>query len=255
MAQRVAQGPSYQTRALSRALAILDLFSEECRTLAVKDIHARLGIPKPTIVRLASLLESEGYLRRHDAGYSIGPKALHLGSLYARDNALIDLSREPLEQLAARTFQTASLAKLAGSRIVHVVVAGSSRPVRHVKQAGTLGLPHATGVGKAILSRLPLEAVDRIMGEEPYQVLTPKTITRRKALLAELERVREAGYAVDDEETAPGLKCCAVPVAVTEADATAISLSGPAGEFDDAAIRDYVAALERTADAIRSSFA
>src|SRR5207248_8614033 len=152
-------------------------------------------------------------------------------SLYARDNAFIDLSREPLEQLAAETFQTASLAKLAGSRIVHVVVAGSSRPVRHVKQAGMLGLPHATGVGKAILSKLPLEAVDRIMGDEPYPVLTPKTITRRRTLLAELERVREAGFAVDDEETAPGLRCCAVPLAVTESDAAAISLSGPAGEF------------------------
>jgi IclR family acetate operon transcriptional repressor len=116
-------------------------------------MHAKLGIPKPTIVRLASLLVGEGYLRREDGGYAIVAKTLHLGSLYVQHNDFMRLCRPPIEALAAETLQTASLAKLVGPRIVHLVVARSPRPIQHVKRAGTLGMPHATGVGKAILSR------------------------------------------------------------------------------------------------------
>jgi DNA-binding IclR family transcriptional regulator len=246
----VAGGLGYQTRALSRALAILDLFSEETRVLSVKDMHVMLAIPKPTIVRLASLLASEGYLRREDGGYTIGAKTLYLGSLYVRHNDFTRLCREPLEALAAETRQTASLAKLMGSRIVHLVVARSPRPVQHVKRAGSLGMPHATGVGKAILSRLPLETVDRILGDEPYPRLTPNTLCTRDALLSHLEPIRALGFAIDDEETALGLRCCAIPVAVDENDATAISVSGPAGEFTDSAIVEFVQSLHHAAVAV-----
>ena len=255
MTSHLGTRAGYQTRALSRALAILDLFDEETRVLSVKAMHVRLGIPKPTIVRLASLLASEGYLRREDGGYAIGAKTLHLGSLYVRHNDFMRLCRAPLEALAGEASQTASLAKLVGQRIVHLVVAPSPRPVQHVKRAGTMGLPHATGVGKAILSALPAERIDQILDQEPYPTCTTKTIRTRAALLAELERVRRVGFAIDDEETAFGLRCCAIPIAVDDGDPTAISVSGPAGEFTDSAIADFVGSLRRAAALVAAAVA
>lgn len=67
---------------------------------------------------------------------------------------------------------------------------------------GTCYPLHCAALGKAILSHLPVEKIDSLLGLGPYEQMTENTITDRQQLLVEREKVRKCGYAVDREERA-----------------------------------------------------
>jgi IclR family acetate operon transcriptional repressor len=236
----------YQTRSLTRALSILDAFATEKRALSVKDLHELLELPKPTVSRLARELEKGGYLRRQGRLYELGPKTFELGSQFVRQYRFHDLGRPLLEQLADRFQQTSCLALLAGQRIVHVLVVPSPRPIQYVTEVGSSASAHATALGKALLSVLPEESVDELLGDGRLPRFTQNTIVDRARLRAELKTVRTRGYAIDNEETAVGLKCVGVAAELSGVGPVAISVSGPAADFSNGTIPDFAEAVRDT---------
>jgi DNA-binding IclR family transcriptional regulator len=247
--------PGYHTRALVRALSILDIFSSERRPLAVKDLHLLLDLPKPTVSRLAAVLERFGYLIRREQTYMLGPKLFELGSLFARQDGLVEMSRRPLEQLTAVSRQTACLGVLQPPDIIHVVVVPSASPVHYVTKVGSLAPAHTTGLGKALLALLSDEAFETTLPQLALKAYTPRTIVDIARLRKELATIRSRGYAIDDEETALGLKCVAIAVDLPPGGPVAISLSGPAADFTDGTIPAFAETLQRTAARLHDIFA
>jgi DNA-binding IclR family transcriptional regulator len=248
------EGPGYHTRALVRALAILDLFSSERRPLAVKDVHLLLKLPKPTVSRLTAVLERYGYLIRRDQTYMLGPKLFELGSLFARQDGLVEISRRPLEQMSRESRQTACLGLLLPPDIVHVVVVPSPSPVHYVTNVGSLAPAHSTGLGKALLSQLSPERFEAVLPQLALKAYSPKTIVDAGRLRKELAEIRNRGYAIDDEETALGLKCVAIVIELPGIGPAAISLSGPAADFTEATMPRFAAILKRTGAEIVDGF-
>jgi DNA-binding IclR family transcriptional regulator len=246
--------PGYHTRALVRALAILDTFSAERRPLAVKDLHLLLDLPKPTVSRLAAVLERFGYLIRREQTFMLGPKLFELGSLFARQDGLVEISRRPLEQLSADSRQTSCLGVLLPPDIVHVVVVPSASPVHYVTKVGSLAPAHSTGLGKALLGGLSPEAFEGVLPELRLSKYTANTIIEPDRLRREIALTRTRGYSVDDEETAPGLKCVAVAVDLPPVGPVAVSLSGPAAEFTKVTMPAFAERLHRTVAHLRQSF-
>lgn len=244
---------SYQTRALVRALSILDAFSHERRVLAVKDLHLLLELPKPTVSRLTQALESAGYLRRIDGAFELGPKTFQVGSMFAHHHGRLESARRPLEQLAGQASQTACLAELANRSIVHLLVAPSPHPVQHVTEVGSSAPAHATGLGKALLAQLAPRQLERIFGHEPLPRFTPNTICDWDEFLAELRLTRERGYAVDNEEGLAGLKCVAAFVHTSALGPAAVSVSGPASNFKPAAIKSVASMVQAAARAVEEA--
>jgi IclR family transcriptional regulator, acetate operon repressor len=244
----------YHTRALVRALSILDLFSSERRPLGVKDLHQLLALPKPTVSRLSSVLERFGYLTRRGGTYVLGPKLFELGSLFARQDGLVEISRLPLEEATADTRQTSCLGVLKGPDIVHVVVVPSVSPVHYVTNVGSLAPAHSTGLGKALLAQLSSDAFEFQMSQLVLKRYTPNTIVDAQRLRKEISTIRRRGYAIDDEETAIGLKCVAMAVSLAPMGAVAISFSGPAADFTDQRIAQYVHRLGQTASQLCAAF-
>jgi DNA-binding IclR family transcriptional regulator len=249
-----ADAVGYQTRSLIRALAILDAFGPDRPMLSVKDLHELLDVPKPTVSRLASVLEQQGFLRGAGHGYRLGPKTFALGSLFAQQYELHEAGRPPMEALARDTAQTSSLAVLSGRHVVNLIVVRPARPIHHVTAAGSREYAHLTGLGKALLSALPEESVERILGDDPYPRETPNSICDHTALHAELDRTRQRGYALDREEFALGLRCVAVPLQLPRLGPASISVSGPAADYSTAAIPRFFAALQRTAKELETAF-
>jgi IclR family acetate operon transcriptional repressor len=250
--QQQSEPVGYQTRSLTRALAILDAFTNELRPLSVKDLHERLALPKPTVSRLARELERGGYLQQVGRAYEIGPKMFELGSLFVRQHRFEDVAHPHLQGLAAETRQTACLALLAGREVVNVLVASSPRPVQYVAQVGDRDPAHATGLGKALLSQLPDEHVNEMFNDGIAR-FTPNTIRDVRTLLAELRRTRRRGYAVDDEETALGLRCVAVAFDFPGIGSTGMSVSGPAADYDATTIPTFVDVIRNTATALKTA--
>lgn len=106
---------------------------------------------------------------------------------------------------------------------------------------------HCTGVGKVLLAQLDNQAVLRIVRRTGLPAQTAHTLTTENSLLADLERIRERGYAFDDGEQEIGVRCAAAPV--TSAPGTvALSVSGPSARISDDHIKTaLVPALVRTA--------
>ena len=237
----------YQTRALARALAILDAFTADDAALTVKDLHLKLDLPKPTISRLASMLEQHGFLRRSDGAYELGPKTFELGSLYVRQHRVFERFRRPLETLSAESKQTACLAEIAGPSIVHLLIVPSPMPVQHVTETGSRAPTHATALGKTLLASLDADDASRLLGDGSLARFTSNTITDRDELFAELDQVRRRGYAVDNEEYAEGLMCVAIAIELEDVGLVAISVSGPSADYTRGATSRFVKLLRRTA--------
>jgi IclR family acetate operon transcriptional repressor len=237
----------YQTRALARALAILDAFTAEQPALTTKDLHLKLDLPKPTISRLASMLERHGFLRRSDGTYELGPKTFELGSLYVRQHRVFERFRLPLQRLSAESKQTSCLAELAGSSIVHLLVSRSPMPVQFVTETGSRAPAHATGLGKALLASIEADEVDRLLESSRLERFTANTICDREELFAELDRIRKRGYAIDDEEFAEGLKCIAIAIELEHVGLVAISVSGASADFTANTIPRFAKLLRRSA--------
>jgi IclR family transcriptional regulator, acetate operon repressor len=106
--------------------------------------------------------------------------------------------------------------------------------------------PHCTGVGKALLAQLPDPVAREIIARTGMPAHTPHTITDPAVLVEELARIRQRGYALDDEEQEVGVRCVAVPLTGTPTPA-AISISGPHGRLPHEVIDEVVPIMRRTA--------
>jgi IclR family acetate operon transcriptional repressor len=113
---------------------------------------------------------------------------------------------------------------------------------------------HASGVGKALLAAMPDEAVRRIVGLHGLASLTDHTIISEKRLWPELARIRERGFAVDDEENAIGLRCVAAAILDENAmPVAAISLSGPTARIGDDSLEPLGKAVREAAGLITTA--
>ena len=112
---------------------------------------------------------------------------------------------------------------LDGQEVVYIAQAQSNRSMRMFTEVGRRADTHDTGVGKAMLATLPDERVRAIVGAAGMATPTPKSIGTLEELFADLDRIRERGYAIDDEETELGVRCYAMAVPRSEEGTTSLS--------------------------------
>jgi DNA-binding IclR family transcriptional regulator len=241
-------GSNYQVRALERALDILDAFTLATPEMTITRLAERVGLPKSTVIRLASILVDRRYLERVPASESlrIGVRTFEIGSIYIQTTSLEAEARPIMAGLADETGQTANLGILDRGELVHIAIAPPDRPLRYWATIGKREDAHYTGLGKVLLAALSEEQLDEHLASRVLARRTEMTITDPGELRAELARVRRQGYAIDDEESNVGLRCVAAPV-IDRAGATtaAVSISGSTAEFTDAVLPRYIAAVVR----------
>jgi DNA-binding IclR family transcriptional regulator len=243
----------YHVRALERALDLLGAFSVAEPELSFSELAARVDLPKSTTVRLLSILEERGYLQRspETERYRIGIRAFEIGSIYLQTLRLETEAHPFLERLAAETNQTANLAVLDQGQIVHVAVVAPNRSIRFYATIGQRESSHCTGLGKALLAYQPADVVEEVARRWGLPRRTDRTITTIDGLQAELARIREQGYAIDAEESEPGLTCIAAPVwDDRNRVVAALSVSGQSAEYDEPARGAFIAAITEAAGQI-----
>ncbi len=192
---------------VQRALAILELVGRSRERLTLSAMGQQLGIPLSTLHGLASTLVRLGYLEREEPSkvYWLGPK---VGEMAAAHHAKVDLvavSRTAMDRVRDAAGETVSLSVLEGNQIVFIDKRPGQGQVQVVNPVGTRLPAHATGAGKVMLAYLPEEEFERLYPEEELPSLTPYTITTRRKLKQVLARIRERGYAFDDQESELGL--------------------------------------------------
>jgi IclR family acetate operon transcriptional repressor len=243
---------NYHTHALARGLLVLETVAGRRDPATLTEIHESTGLPKSTIVRLLSALVDEEYLVRVDErpSYRLGHKVIALANSFMEALSVPDLARPHLLSLAAETRQTANLAVLDSTHVLHVAVEHPARPLRLDASVGDRAVPYATGLGKVLLAGLPVEELGAHLPPTPWIPATPTTITNLQELEPVIAVVRRQGYAYDDEEWDEGLRCLAVPVSANGTTLAALSISGAAGEFSDEVRPRFLELLQSTATSL-----
>lgn len=240
-------------RAVERCVAILSAFTPERPDPSLEALSETLGLPKSTIHRLLSTLIALSYVER---GRSPGTYRLGIGATTLGRTAL--LSRRPgedvhrvLEDLAKATGETVAIN--IGQRMVAVTVDGveSHHPLRFDLEVGAPAPAHCTAAGKVLLARLPDFQILSMYTQKRLPAFTHNTPLDTRALIAELETVRDRGYAIDDEEYVYGLRCIAVPVRDRDGRVEfALSVSGVAARLSLDDLTRLVPSLEIAASDI-----
>jgi DNA-binding IclR family transcriptional regulator len=230
MAVRKSRAPLYSIQVLDRAACILECFSLERPELRLAEITAATSLHKSTAYRLLEVMRRHHFvlLDETTGGYRIGIRLFELGAVAMAGCGFDKYARPALEELASTTGETAHLGVLHELEIVHLAKVESTFALRIATPVGGRHPAYCTSVGKAILAHLPAEAVAAYLGETELKPFTPKTIISAAVLKAQLRRVAEQGYAVDDEEAHNGVRGVAAPVQdYSGAVVAAITITGP----------------------------
>ncbi|GAA3461772.1 IclR family transcriptional regulator [Saccharothrix longispora] len=232
-------------QSLQRAFDLLERLADAGGEASLSELAATSGLPLPTIHRLIRTLVALGYVRQNsNRRYALGPRLIRLGESASRQFGT--WARPFLAQLVDQVEETANLAVLDGDEVVYVAQVPSRHSMRMFTEVGRRLLPHGTGVGKAMLARLPRDEVRALLARTGLPAYTPNTITDVDALLAELDRVAEQGYALDEGEQELGVRCVAVPLPGAPAPA-ALSVSGPDSRLTKESVAGILPAILGTA--------
>jgi IclR family acetate operon transcriptional repressor len=194
-------------------------------------------------------LERRGYLRRdaETGRYKLGLKILSLGGDAQSNLDIADVSLPFMRTLVERVHLTSHLAVLDQGEAVYIEKVEAPGFFKVNTWVGRRMYLHSTSVGKALLAWLPKQELEAIVRQQGMKKRTPKTITTLSRLLADLEHVREQGYAVDDEENSLGARCLGAPIFDATGSVTAaLGVSGTITQVGEENLPKIVEALKET---------
>ncbi|MEI4272242.1 IclR family transcriptional regulator C-terminal domain-containing protein [Klenkia sp. LSe6-5] len=204
-------GPDF-VEALARGLDVLASFSAQRPVMTLSEVAAAADLARPTARRLLLTLEELGHVATTDGGYRLTPKVLDLGMAYVGSLGLWDIARPHLQALVARTGESSSMAQLDGSDIVYVARVAVPKLITLRVEIGTRFPAVQTSQGKVLLAALDADELAEVL-TTPSRSGLPRCTGRTAAQLHdELAEVRARGWALADEELAPGVRSVAVPV-------------------------------------------
>ncbi|WP_448608760.1 IclR family transcriptional regulator domain-containing protein [Geodermatophilus sp. URMC 60] len=204
-------GPDF-VEALARGLDILTGFGADHRTMTLSEAAAAAGLARPTARRLLLTLEELGFVRSAGGTFQLTPKVLTLGTAYVGALNLWDMAEPHLKALVARTGESSSMSQLDGSDITYVARVAVPKLITLRVDIGTRFPAALTSQGKVLLAALEPDRVEAVLAQPSRSGLPRSVDPPLEQLQAELEEVRARGWALADEELAPGVRSVAVPV-------------------------------------------
>ncbi|NUP68701.1 MAG: IclR family transcriptional regulator [Nonomuraea sp.] len=225
-----------QSASLRRALAVMDHVRDHTG-LSLTQLAEAVGLSKSTVLRLTAPLVEARLLERdrRTGAYRLGHGTLRLGQAYLATLDLRAVAAEESHRLMSEVRETVHLVVYDHPHVVYIDKVENETNVRMASRIGSRGPVHATAVGKAILAWQPEETLAGLALEP----ITKHTITDPDRLRAELTHIRRRGYAVDDRENEPEVRCVAAPIFNHNDDAVAaVSVSGLTSRITAARVRE-----------------
>lgn len=238
------------------AASILDTIAARDRVLA-QDLAKELDLNRSTVHRMLHTLQLLGYVARHPDGYyRLTFHLFEIGNSVLHSYNLIDAARRSLLQLSHDTGFTVNHAVLYEDETLYVDKASPPSHLQLDRSIGETEPLHCTSLGKTLMAFQPEEERQRLVETLELAPFTEHTITDRRKLAAELEQVRDRGYAIDDQELAMELRCVAAPVLGPDgALLSAISISGPADKLRPQSIPGLLPGLREAVATIAKNLA
>ncbi len=242
-------------QSLERAHRLLETLAGNGKA-GIRDLSRTLDLPKSTVHRLLSALASIGYVEQEPTSrdYRI---AGGLVALVARSVGRFGLNQDTrflLEQLAEEVDETVYLAVRSRAETVYLERRGSEQALGMNAQVGSRAPLHATAGGKALLAWLQPSQIRAILGPEPLQACTTRTMVGYAQLDADLATARKLGYAVDSGERYNDIRAVGAPVRdFSGAVVAAVTIAGPLQRLSPERISDIGPLVAAAANQIAES--
>jgi IclR family pca regulon transcriptional regulator len=198
--------------AIARGLDVIRVFGPGQPVMSLAAVAAASTLPRPTARRILLTLEQLGYVRQVAGGYELTPRVLDLGMSYVLSRGLWELARPHMEALVARTRESSSIAQLDGSDIVYVARVAVPKIVTLAVTIGTRFPAMPTSLGKVLLAALSTAEAELVLAEPSRSGIVPRWQPDASERAAALREVRARGWALTDEQLAPGIRSVAVPL-------------------------------------------
>ncbi|GHT79018.1 IclR family transcriptional regulator [Spirochaetia bacterium] len=218
-------------QAVSKALVILEILSG-APPCGVSELARALDCQKSTAFRLLNTLKTEGYVIQdpETEKYSLTLKLFRIGTKIMNNLDINTAALPVITRLAQASSETIHLCAMDNNQLVYLQKIESTYglKVTMMSRIGQSTPFYCTGVGKVLLAYQTPEYIKSYLKETKLEQYTDKTITKTAELWTELERIRTAGIAYDNEEHELGVRCVAAPIFnQTGGIIAALSISGP----------------------------
>lgn len=242
---------------LLRGLSILQAVSGSSRPLSISDLVNELELAKPTVHRIATQLEANGYLQRDpiDKRFIVGSELQNF-SLKVISNASIGAPRHAiLEALSEEVEETCNCTMMDGNHIVYFDRVECNWPIKINLRPGSRLPLHATASGKLFLAYMKPRERKRLLNAAPLSRNTERTIVSPELLDVELKKIKAEGIAYDNEELLKGMVAIALPVFNSENKICfTVAIHAPTTRQSFTDLKLFIPALRRAAMALSSSY-
>lgn len=247
---------NHPVKTLEKTVDIIEVL-KRLQAAPLSEIADELSMNKSTIHNHLSTLREHEYVIKDGEEYRLSLRFLHVGGILRNEVELYEAAKPKVEQLAEETGELVTLATQERGLGVVLYRAKGEEAVEIDTHVGSQLRLHNSALGKAILAHLPREQVEETIETRGLPAVTAKTITDEAALYDELERVREQGYAFDNEERWRGLRCLAAPILTDDGVVKgSISLSAPKSRLETPNARqEYIDEVRNTTNIIELSIA
>lgn len=237
---------------VQRAFMILEFLNDSDRGWNISEMSRKLKIPKSTTHVLVSTLDQLGYVKQLPSSrrFQLSTKMLGLGRRALNATPLPEAALPHLRWLVQETQLTAHIGILEKNQVVFVQKADGPGFIKFDTYIGKCSPLHCTALGKALLAHQPQEMLESSILGYSFGRFTKKTIVTKAAFMAELARVRQNGYSMDDEEEELGVRCVATPIFSESSILAAVSVTGTSSQMRMEDVGKTVIALKRTASRI-----
>jgi DNA-binding IclR family transcriptional regulator len=249
----MAQLKEYSVPAIERALSVLQCLGDSKRGFSISEIGRRLKIPKSSAHLILTTLGRRGFLQRNTqtGRYHLGLQLVSLSRSALENLDLREEAKPFLRSLMQESGFTVHMAVLERDEAVIIEKVEAPGLVRLASWIGRRLDVNCTGVGKVLLAFLPEDELDHLLRTKEFARHNSRTIISKHALRRELKRVKQLGYALDNEEDEPGVRCIGAPVFDENGKAVAaISVAGTTSQIGIDRVPNLARQVKRAAGSI-----
>lgn len=244
-----ADSDSDHLQSVVRAFDIVDAL-EENEGMTMSELATAFDLPRSTAhIYLKTLVET-GYVVKQDEEYHLGFRFLKHGGYVRHRLRIYQAAKSEVDALARRTGEVTDFGIEENGERVLIYKSEGPDGVTQKPVTGDYAYMHMTALGKAMLATFDEERVDEIIDEHGLPKATQYTIDDRSELHADLDRVRERGYSLENQERREGIRAVGVAIEFDEDVPSAISISGPKSKLTDERIVELQEEMHDSANVI-----
>ncbi len=198
--------------ALANGLLTIEAFSSDRQLMTLSEVAKRTGLTRAATRRYLLTLTASGYAQFDGKRFQLTSRVLRLGHAYISSVPLPQIAQPIVEEFGHKTEESITLGVLEGAESVTIATSTPRRIVGIFTRVGTHLPAFSTSTGRVLLAGQSDEVIEQRLRIAVIKKLTSKTKTSLDEIWREIRRIREDGYALNDEEVEVGLRVIAVPV-------------------------------------------